>query len=249
MLIKWILVFAVSVPAWGYNFTQDFTNGFYWASLPVKFVVIDKDSSRQELLTQLAESAIRQWENKTGHKLWELSSEGSSNIIRWSSNFAQETRMDPDSVLAVAIRYTNGPYFARSEIIINGSHSAFNSPYSSINNTNLGTTIVHELGHTMGLDHSENMMAVMAPTLQFPYNGLHQDDVQGMRDAFQETEHRQLTRYISPLAYTKETQSGQALSCGTTTPLQAPGNNMASLGLGMLIPFVRKIWGWFKSLF
>ena len=249
MWIKWILFLAVSAPAWGYNLTQDFANGFYWASLPVKFVVIDKDSSRKELLTQLAESAIRQWENKTGYKLWELSSEGSSNIIRWSNNFEKETRMDATSVLAVAIRYTNGPYFAKSEIIINGNHSAFNSPYSSINNTNLGTTIVHELGHTMGLDHSENMLAVMAPTLQFPYNGLHQDDVTGMKDAYDQTEHRQLTRYVSPLSYTKEAQSGQALSCGTTAPLQAPGNNMASLGLGMLIPFVRKLWGWFKSLF
>lgn len=249
MWIKWILALTLTMPAWGYNLTQDFTNGFYWATLPIKFVVVDSDSSRKQLLEQLAEAAIKQWENRTGYDLWDLSGHGATNIIRWSNNFAQETRMDPTSVLAVAIRYTNGPYFARSEIIINGSHSAFNTPYSSINNTNLGTTLVHELGHTMGLDHSENMLAVMAPTLQYPYNGLHSDDIAGMREAYAQTEERQLTRYVSPLAYAGEGQSGQALSCGTTTPVHAQGNNLFSMGLGILIPFVRKLLRWFKSLF
>lgn len=247
-MIKWLLIFMITLPAWGYNLTQDFINGFYWASLPVKFVIVEKNVSRKALLNQLAQSAIRQWETNTGHSLWSLAEGGSTNIIRWSTNFAAETRMDPTSVLAVAIRYTNGPYFAKSEIIINGTHSAFNSPYAAINNTNIGTTLVHELGHTMGLDHSENMMAVMAPTLQYPYNGLHPDDISGMRDAFEQTEHRQITRYVSPLAYSKETQSGQALSCGTTGPVQAGGSGTFSLLLGMLIPFIRKIWGWFKSL-
>lgn len=248
-MLKWILMFAFTMPAWGYNLTQDFINGFYWASLPVKFVVVDKDSTRKALLTQLANSAIKQWEDETGYSLWDLGSGSGSNIIRWSTNFAAETRMDPTTVLAVAIRYTDGPYFARSEIIINGSHSAFTSPYPAINNTNLATTLVHELGHTIGLDHSENMMAVMAPTLQYPYNGLHNDDVSGMREAVETTETRQRERYVSPLAYSNDTKSTQALSCGTTTPMQASGNGMSSLVIGILIPFLRKAFGWFKSLF
>lgn len=249
MWIRWFLIFSITIPAWGYNLTQDFINGFYWASLPISFMVVEKDPSRRELLNNLAESAIRQWEKNTGFSLWDLSNNSSANIIRWSTNFAQETKMDPNSVLAVAIRYTNGPYFAKSEIIINGSHSAFNSPYSAINNTNIGTTLVHELGHTIGLDHSENMMAVMAPTLQYPYNGLQPDDLDGMKEAYEKTEERQVTRYVSPLAYTKVSQTGQALSCGTTIPVQSSGSSMLSLGLGLLIPFVRKVLRWFKSLF
>lgn len=249
MLMRWILLFTISLPAWSYNLTQDFVNGFYWASLPIKLIVVEKDPARKEMLNQLAASAINQWERSTGFKLWNLGEASTKNIIRWSTNFAKETRMDPISVLAVAIRYTNGPYFAKSEIIINGNHSAFNTGFPSMDKANIGTTLVHELGHTMGLDHSENAQAVMAPTLQYQYNGLHSDDLAGMRDAYEQTEHRQLTRYVSPLAYEKETTSSQAMSCGTTMPAAASGNGIFSLGLGILIPFVRKILGWFKSLF
>ncbi|MFP5385303.1 MAG: matrixin family metalloprotease [Bacteriovoracia bacterium] len=252
MLKKWIVLFCFSLPAWGYNLTQDFINGFYWASLPVQIVVIESDSNRKALLDQLTRAAVEEWENKTGLNLWDITGGGTTNIIRWSKNFTAETQMDSTSVLAVAIRYTNGPYFAKSEIIINGSHDSFNTPFTNINKMNIGTTLVHELGHTMGLDHSENMLAVMAPTLQYPYNGLHHDDLIGMNDVHDQTEHRQVTRYVSPLAYTKETESSQPLSCGTVgTAAQSTGgaNGFISLSLGMLIGFVRKVLLWFKSRF
>ena len=249
MLIKWSLVFLFSLPAWGYNLTQDFVNGFYWATLPISLVVIDDNSTRKNEITELAQDAIGEWENRTGLSLWDLTGGGTSNIIRWSTNFASETRMDPTSVLAIAIRYTNGPYFAKTEIIINGEHNSFNTGNKNIDMMNLGTTMVHELGHTVGLDHSENMMAVMAPTLQYPYNGLHSDDLHGIEDAHAQTQHRQMTKYISPLSYTKVDQSPQPLSCATTSQVGAGGNGLLSLASGILIGLVRNLFRWVKSLF
>jgi hypothetical protein len=251
-MLKWTLALLITTPAWAYNLTQDFANGFYWASLPVKLMVVEKDPERKQLLETLAKDAINEWHERTGLDLWKLTTNGTTNIIRWSNNFAEETKMDPLSVLAVAVRYTDGPYFAKSEIIINGSHTSFNSGLSWMDKANLGTTIVHELGHTMGLDHSENKLAVMARTLQFPYNGLHDDDVEGMTAAHEETANRQRTRYVSPLAYSKESKGGEALSCGTigaagTTGAGAGG--MLSLISGMLIAFVGNIARKFKSLF
>lgn len=245
MWIKWLLIFAITLPAWGYNLTQDFVNGFYWASLPINVTVVDNNSSRKSLITSLAQSAIGEWERKSGLSLWDITGSGTNNIIRWSENFAAETKMDPSSILAVAIRYTNGPYFAKTEIVINGSH------YLNQDRNNLLTTITHELGHTMGLDHSSDMMAVMAPTLQDPYMGLQRDDISGIEDAHSQIEHRQVTKYISPLAYSNETASSQPLSCGTVGPATAAtsGNAFISMGLGILIGFVRKIIGWFKSRF
>lgn len=247
MLIKTLLLLIISFPAFGYKLTEDFTNGFYWASLPIKFVILEKDQERKLLLDELASSAIEEWEKESGFSLWDLKTEGTNNIIRWSTNFANETGMDPTSVLAVAIRYTDGPYFAKSEIIINGNHSAFNTPFKNVNEMNIATTLVHELGHTMGLDHSENVLAVMAPTLQYPYNGLHSDDLDGMKEVFNETDHRQAVRFISPLAFAEKKEEVRPVSCGTTTTTGSMG--LLSMALGVLTVFVRELIKWFKSLF
>ena len=244
-----VILGLMSFQAWGYNLTKDFTNGFYWASLPIAVTVIDSDSSRKSLLESLSQQAISEWESRTGLSLWDFkqsgASQASSNIIRWSTNFAKETGMDATTILAVAIRHTSGPYFAKTEIVINGTHAQLQN-----NSANILTTLTHELGHTMGLDHSGDYSAVMAPTLQSPYYGLASDDVNGMSSAYSTTENRQLTGYISPLSTTKS-ESSNPLSCGTVTVTSpaATGNGLASLSVGMLIGFVRKMVKWFKSKF
>lgn len=247
MWLKWILPLTLSLPAFAYRLTTDFANGFYWATLPISITVMDTNATRKKMLEDLSQTAIQEWEARTGVALWDFSPSGSSavskNIIRWSNNFAAETRMDPNSVLAVAIRYTNGPYFAKTEIVINGNHDL--NKYEKY----LITTLTHELGHTMGLDHSDVGDAVMAPTLQPVYYGLHQDDVAGMSDSYAQTQNRQLTGYISPLAY-EDSESTQPVSCGTVGPVQASTGLQGPLTVagGILISFIRKIFKWFKSL-
>lgn len=238
---KGLLIFFLTQSAWAYNLTQDFKQGFYWASLPITIHVDESDKGRKDTIEQLARDAMGEWESRTGLTIWSMDT-GTSNIIRWSNNFAAETKMDPVSVLAVAIRYTNGPYFAKTEIVINGSH-----PLNHELN-HLLTTITHELGHTMGLDHSENLQALMAPTLQDPYMGLHSDDIRGMTEASQQTEHRQLTKYVSPLAY-EQKETKQPISCGSVGVVgPTTSGGILSMAMGMLIAFVRKILKKFKSL-
>ncbi|HXH73799.1 MAG TPA: matrixin family metalloprotease [Bacteriovoracaceae bacterium] len=239
-----LFILLFSFPTWAYKLTQDFTQGFYWASIPISITVVESDADRKSTIEKLAEDAIGEWEARTGLSLWNFDS-GSKNIIRWSTNFAAETKMDPVTVLAVAIRHTLGPYFARTEIVINGGHPLNHDL------THLLTTLTHELGHTMGLDHSEHYEAVMAPTLQDPYRGLHSDDIKGINYTFKESTNRQLTKFISPLAYEKVETSSQPLGCGTVGIVGNSGagsGGMLSLGLGMLMGFVRKIYRWFKSL-
>jgi hypothetical protein len=244
---KLILCLLISTPAWGYKFTTDFMNGFYWHSLPINISVSESDPTLKSKLEYLSRLAVQDWENSTGLNLWDTSSASTPNIIRWSTNFAAETNMDPASVLAVAVRYTDGPYFAKTEIIINGNHI-----YNQQNNYLL-TTITHELGHTMGLDHSDQPDAIMAPSLQLNSTGVRQDDIHGMDDANSQTIHRQETNYVSPLAYQKQEKESSPLSCGTVAVSTATGaesfSGLISLGAGILIGFVRRIRKLFKSLF
>ena len=245
MWLKWIIIFSFATSAWAFRLTSDFTNGFYWSTLPINITVIESDPARKSLIEDLSRAAIDEWQTRSGLSLWDYGDVGTKNIIRWSTNFASETRMDPASTLAVAIRYTKGPYFARTEIVINGGHKL------NQDQANLRTTITHELGHTMGLDHSEVGQAVMAPTLQAWYTGLHSDDVQGVQAAQAEMDRRQVTGYVSPLSYDTGTSQTQALNCGTIGPAAATSgvslNGMLSLVGGLLISFVRKILKWFKS--
>lgn len=244
--MKFILCLLLTTPAWGYKLTQDFVNGFYWQRLPINITVVESDPTIKSKLEYLSRMAVQDWESSSGLNLWDTANVNTSNIIRWSKNFAAETNMDPASVLAVAIRYTNGPYFAKTEIIINGNHI-----YNQQNNYLL-TTITHELGHTMGIDHSDFGDAVMAPSLQLNSSGVRQDDVRAVDDAVSQTVHRQETGYVSPLAYESEEESSSPLSCGTvavSTTAASPLNGLLSLGAGILIGFVRRIAKFLKSLF
>jgi len=243
-LLMTFLLMTFSVSGWTYQFTQDFKNGFYWSSLPVQFIVMDTDSQRLSMIRSLAQEAVDEWQDALIDSLWNIGSQQSApvsnrNIIRWSTNFAQETGMSESSTLAVAVRYTGGPYIARGEIILNGKH-----PINSFPNQ-LKTVLVHELGHTLGLDHSDVQAAVMAPSLDLNYDGLHYDDVQGMSVTVQETRRRQAIGYISPLSR-QETQSS-AMSCGTIDISGGDGgdgggpmNLIFSVGIGLFVMLISR---------
>lgn len=243
MWFKFFIGIALTSQALAYRLTQDFQNGFYWQSLPISITVIEANPTRKAKLENLSRMAIKEWEMQTDLDLWSPIGEGTTNIIRWSENFQAETNMDANSVLAVAIRYTSGAYFARTEIVINGSH------WLNQQDVHLLTTITHELGHTMGLDHSDNFDAIMAPTLQPTFQGVQFDDRDGMEEAHKETIHRQQTGFVSPLAFEQE-KTSSPMSCGTVVAAgSTPASGVISLGLGILIAFVRRIYKWVKSLF
>lgn len=243
-----LMAIFLSTNAQAFSFTQDFTNGIYWQSFPIKMGKFATDPNDGALLEQLTNQAITDWESVVGKSLWEptavqSSSTYSGNYIRWSDNFGTETGYDPSKTLAVTIRYNQGTYFQQTVIILNGGLSYLRQNWGN----SLKTTILHEIGHTIGLDHT-TANAIMAANLS-TLTTLQQDDIQGINAVVDETIRRQSTGYVSPLASSSSSQkNGLVPTCGTIEdvgngkgPSNGASNFVGSLFIGFLaIAFIKR---------
>lgn len=221
-----LMAFFLSSKAHAYSFTSDFTKGFYWQNFPIKMAKFVTDPNDGALLEQLTNQAIAEWENAVGKNLWDIaavqtSSSFSGNYIRWSDHFGDETGYDPTKTLAITIRYNQGTYFQQTVIILNGNIAYLRQNWGNA----LKTTILHEIGHTIGLDHS-GQNAIMAANLT-TLTTLQLDDIQGANAVVDETLRRQSTGYVSPYSATSTEKKGLGPACGTIEDVgngQGPGN-------------------------
>lgn len=230
--------------ALAYDFTDDFENGFYWESFPLGFQKFVNTSAEGEVLNQMVTAAENEWEDAVGVDLWNVASEyvvsssHSGNHIRWSNNFAEETGYSPITTLAVTVRHRVGTYFVRTEIILNGENEKLRSNDGNL----LYQTVLHEMGHTLGIDHSEYTSAVMYPSVQ-GINQLSFDDQDAVVDVVDVTQQRQETSFVSALA-TETTHNTNALACGSVSLAtdssdgDGPGSGAATVVMGFLLVVV-----------
>lgn len=232
-----VVVFAGVQKARAYNFTRDFQNGFYWGGFPIGMAKFATNSSDGQLLASLVSQAEAAWENSVGRNLWDFSSgfstgSPSGNHIRWSENFADETGYDQNGTLAITVRKSSGTHYVHSEIILNASFPGMKTNQNQI----LYRTILHEMGHVIGLDHSSSHWVVMAPSLSSA-TSLQNDDVLGMNSIVDETLYRQATGFVSPLSQSEESNGSKILACGTVTlgNGDGPSNGTKSFIFSILI--------------
>lgn len=206
-----------------FEYTSDFKNGFYWGSLPIGMNKFVTDSNDGPELSQIVGNSENAWEGASGRDLWSfnsgviVSSSYSGNYIRWSDNFGGETGYDPTQTLAITIRYTSGPHMVRTEIILNGNMPNLKNNVNGL----LDKTILHEMGHTLGLDHSFQpaIMGAFASNI----STLQWDDVQGANAVVNETLYRQSIGYVSPLANSSTTE--EYSTCGSVAFISGDDNN------------------------
>lgn len=224
--------------AFGYSFTEDFEKGFYWKSFPVKFDIVESNAQEEDRLEGYLTVAIREWEDESGYDIWEQVYSGTPNIIRWTDDITGETGFPSESTLGVTIRHNVGTFFERVEIVLNR-----NIPDLVNNRSNLlYQTILHEMGHTVGLGHTSDGAVMYASLGRF--NHLYSDDIQGMRAVIEETLWRQDTGYVSDQAFT----TVQTPGCGNVGS-DAASSGMAfghilSLLFGLLVVYLPI--GWIK---
>lgn len=232
-IITFFLLVAHSVTA--YRFTDDFNLGIYWADLPIKVIKLATQSSEGNLLNNVVARAEDEWERVVGLEIWDVESGYTSdtsiarNTIRWSTNFGAETGFSPETTLAVTIRHRLGTYFEYFEIILNSENPLLK------NNTNdmLYKTMIHELGHVVGIGHSERSPAVMEPTLM-GYQNLQVDDQEAILAIQSETQRRQEVGFVSALARSSDNETN-ALACGSVSFGEPPKGGPFQIILGFCI--------------
>ena len=259
--MNWKTIFRLALPlvyicsfvllplrAYSYVYTDDFKAGHYWQSYPIGMTRFAVDTSEGAMLEEVTRDAENSWEAVIGKNIWDLapvviSTAYSGNSIRWSDNFGAETGYDPTRTLAVTIRYAQGTYIQKAVIILNGSMPQLRQNWGGV----LSKTVLHEMGHVIGLDHTSEH-AIMAAYIS-ELSTLQSDDISGANAVVNETLYRQSTGYVAPVSSSSEKQTSNALlsSCGTIDSGKGgsgggPAGFIASLSLGLMLAMLLKRW-------
>lgn len=243
------MLFLVSLNCYSYVFTQDIKNGDFWQVFPIKFkIMVAESDERFEVTRNAFLAATQEWQNLTPIPLWDyieskdLQNSATQNSIRWSDNFTQETGFDAANTMAITIRYSQPPLLQKTEIIING---AYHKSLMDLNN--LKSVLMHELGHTLGLDHSLEYGSIMSKTLALgPWAQvtLSKDDDAALQAILQYHEQKQ----SEPLHYSSSAQAssstgpmqcGEAMKFKSLNPVQnnSWNSSIRSTLLSMFIGF------------
>ncbi|MFW5887226.1 MAG: matrixin family metalloprotease [Bacteriovoracia bacterium] len=195
--------------AHSYEFTNDFNNGKFWPSFPITLKVLAANEQEKQFTQNALVDAIDEWETAVGgvvKDIWQLD-EKSINVVRWSDNFSYETGYDNLSTLGVAVRHSEGPFYVKTEIVLNASNAQLKS-----NPELLYKVILHELGHVIGLGHSHNSWSIMYDSVGHQ-DALSEDDIYGAIEVLElNVQRSKETPYRA--AQLKQT-APQMVGCGT----------------------------------
>jgi len=206
----------IQLSVFAFRFTDDFNLGIYWGSLPIKVTKVAATVSEGQQLDSIVRRAESEWESIAGLEIWDdedASVVGGTqfrNTIRWSNNFGGETGFSPLTTLAVTVRHRSGTFFEYFEIILNGENPGLRSNAGDM----LYETMLHELGHVLGIGHSERRPAVMEPTL-VGHSFLQSDDQDAVIAITNETLRRQEVNFVSALA--SQEQESNGVACASVT--------------------------------
>jgi hypothetical protein len=217
-----------------------------WQQFPVAMKLNpDKSGLSDSEVERVIEKAMNTWNSGAGKTILTVETDKSIqasevldsddiNAIGFSNNFAVDTNggFDPDVVVAIGGQYGQDGRMMDGFVLFNSQMVGWNTDKENSSSfhlytDDLETVVLHELGHVLGLGHSELNDAVMSTQrLTNIRRELTQDDIDGAI---------YLTSLSGGGAYSKN--SYRTAGCGHISQSK-PGNGNLIMLLIMLIPVV-----------
>lgn len=180
----WFLLVLISFQAYAY---QSSVNGsgksLTW---PNSTILLSIDSSNNDLVSGTAANVIQQsvteWNAQSPRQI--VPTNSSVNTVSFKNDFSV---YGPGVIGVTELTYTSGGSIQAARIYLNDGDFQFKSSpglYSS-GQVFLGDVVTHEMGHLLGLSHSEVLDSTMFYAAFPGQNTLSPDDISGVRSKYQ----------------------------------------------------------------
>lgn len=185
---KAILFCLISAKAFGFSLNSSSSSTFKgWGKTTIKFVYNSSNCPSGVDVVGIIGDAFEIWNNVTTSNL-KLALVGTTSSVTYSdpvtimcdTNYASgDAATQASSPGAASVLPSSGDYITTGVMYLNASGGAAN--IGNLSRTLVAITLAHEIGHLLGLGHSQDQNALMYYSISGKTNlALAQDDIDGV---------------------------------------------------------------------